>query len=182
MMDISFVQGVEYRDLIKECILLDKNAYTKEFQGNLDIYYSIFDANYESFTFALSGTKLIGYIISTPLSKNGHSQICSGKHVDTCVLTNDDFIDFKEAEYIYIYSIVVHPLFRNKGVSKKLFSRALKQCYKWRELNSNLKTIFADTVNKKVFIMASRRGFKLKRTTLHNSAIVYKDISSDYAV
>lgn len=181
-MGFKLIQGAGNEKYIKNCILLDKKCYSEEYQGNLDTYMHIYRTNPNSFIFIVEGETLIGYSIITPISDVAHLKMLQGDCIDTKSLKYSDFVHYKKASKLYVYSLVIHHSKRNNGLSNILFDLCIKQSEEWRDKNKKIDLLFADVINNKVKKIATKRGFRFLKKTNHNSEIIGKNVGNKLVI
>ena len=181
-MEFKLIQGAGNEKYIKKCVSLDKKSYSKEYQGDFETYMHIYKTNPNSFIFIVEGEVLIGYSIITPISDIAHLKMLQGNCIDTQSFKYSDFVHYKKASKLYVYSLVIHDSKRNNGLSNILFDSCINQSEKWGVKNKKIDFLFADVVDSKLKRIATKRGFKFLKKTNHNSEIIGKNVGNKLAI
>lgn len=186
MDDLIVISGEKkYKGLVEKCIELDKLCYQEKYQGEIDKYNYFFDLNPESFIFVLdkNTNNMAGYLLFVPLKGKTYNQLKSGNYIDVSLIKKEDITSLTNGiNNLYLYSMIVSPAYRGKGLADILVDEFIKK----NEVRFNkgiiIDNMLADVINPSAIVYLKGNGFTIVNSSSHNSVLLERDEYPDIDV
>ncbi len=143
---------------LKRLQYLDSLVYLPEDQSTLEYDTKRYMKNKESHILMYDNDEIVGYLCYYPISESLFDEIKYGKYYDDTYLSSNDVLVFESnrSYSVYIMSVVLHPDYQNKSLSK-MFLKALKD--KEKELkNKNI------VISNWIAIAVSKQGERFSKS------------------
>lgn len=171
------------KELISQCIEIDKMCYEEKYMGTEAIYYSWFEKNNNIFTFAIDRDtyKVVGYMIILSLTSKAYLEMKAGNIIDLS-LDSECILPFIKGRrnFIYVASVAVNNDYQGQGISSKIIEYSQRYLDKLKKNGIIIEKVLADAVNEKMLKSFINREFKEKIKSNHNSTIIEKHHKRNY--
>ncbi|GKU29288.1 GNAT family N-acetyltransferase [Clostridium folliculivorans] len=171
------------KELISQCIEIDKTCYEEKYRGTEAIYHSWFEKNNNIFTFAIDydTNNVVGYMITLSLTNKAYLEMKAGNTIDLS-LDSECILPFIKGRrnFIYVASIAVRDEYQGQGISSKIMEYSNRFLDKLKDNGIIIEKVLGDAVNEKMLKSCINREFKEKIKSNHNSTIVEKHHKRNY--
>jgi len=158
---------------IREIEFLDSIVYPIDFRGTYDSIKSRFDKFKDSYIIAKIDGKIVGYLCFFPVSRDLAFRLENESHFFDDDISKDDIEWYENNNILFIISLVVHPDYQRKGISKKLICEFEKII---GDLKSKIKSIYAITINPISYKILLSNGFHAEKELQEGKTLMRRDL------
>ena len=166
------------KHLINECIELERKSYAEKYVADINFYKAVYKINPKNFIFCVDDVtgELAGFVVTMQMSEAAYLKMRTGKFIDTKVIKEKDLRVLNEYDnYMYIYSVVINPDYRGKGIFKQFMNKIDTMIKEYNESGYPIQTVLADVINENILPGLLRSGFTHIVNTDRDSVVIEKE-------
>ena len=119
------LQGLSRQGIFDSIQEIDRSVFHDNGLATQQSDIERYEAYKDSYIFALSNGKIIGYLCFFPITENFYESVIKGEKVYDGDIASTDICNLNDnSNYIFLLSVAISPEFQKKGISKR-FSEIL---------------------------------------------------------